>query len=128
VIDLYTNGVFLKSIATNASTGAYRWEVGLDLIPGSDYSIKIRSAANATLFDISDLAFNIDVPKITRIQQNQDGSWALEWSGSSAGVYIEFNPTLAPNQWQTIDGPVSGPTWTNPPSADLAGFYRLRLE
>ncbi len=74
------------------------------------------------------MPFNIDVPKITSIQQNQDGAWVLNWSGTSAGVYIEFSPTLAPDQWQSIGGPVTGSSWTNPAPAAPEGFYRLRLQ
>ena len=128
VIDLYKSGVFLTSIATNAPTGAYLWQVGLNLVPGNDYSIKISSATNAGLFDTSDMPFNIDVPKITRMQQDQDGAWVLNWSGTSASVYVEFSPTLTPGQWQSIGGPVSGSTWTNAPQAAPEGFYRLRLQ
>jgi hypothetical protein len=128
VIDLYKSGVFLASLATNAPTGAYLWPVGLNLVPGNDYSIKINSAANGDLFGSSDMPFNIDVPKITSIHQNQNGAWVLGWSGTSAGVYVEFSPTLAPGQWQSLGGPVSGSTWTNAPQAALEGFYRLRLQ
>ena len=128
VIDLYKSGVFLTSLATNASTGAYLWQVGLDLVPGNDYSIRISSAANGDLFGSSDMPFYIDVPKITSIHQNQDAAWVLGWSGTSAGVYVEFSPSLAPGQWQSIGGPISGSTWTNAPQAALEGFYRLRLQ
>jgi hypothetical protein len=128
VIDLYKSGVFLTSLATNAPTGAYLWQVGLDLVPGDDYSIKISSVTNGALFDTSDMPFNIDVPKITSIHQNQDGGWVLGWSGTSVGVYVEFSPTLTPGQWQSIAGPVAGSTWTNAPQSAPAGFYRLRLQ
>jgi hypothetical protein len=128
VIDLYKSGVFLKSLATNASIGAYQWPVGLDLVPGSDYSIKISSATNASLSDSSDMPFNIDVPRITSIQQNQDGAWVLQWSGTSAGVYIEYSTTLTPGHWQSVGGPVNGSSWTNAPQTALEGFYRLRQE
>jgi len=128
VIDLYKGSVFQRTLATNASTGAYKWQVGLDLLPGDDYSIKVSSAINGTLFDSGDTPFSIDVPNITKIQQSQGGAWALEWSGTSADVYVEFNPTLAPGEWQTVAGPVSGPTWTNTPAATSEGFYRLRLQ
>ena len=37
-------------------------EVVLDLEPGCDYSIKVKSSANESLFDMSDDAFSIDVP------------------------------------------------------------------
>ena len=127
VIDLYKSGVFLKSLATNASTGAYKWQVGLDLVPGNDYSIKISSATHGALFDKSDMPFNIDVPRITKIRQNEDGAWVLQWSGTSASVYVEFSPTLTPGQWQSIGGPVSGSSWTNAASAATEGYYRLRL-
>ena len=127
VIDLYKGGLFLKPLATNASTGAYQWQPGLDLRPGSDYSIKISSTVNPDLFDTSDKPFSIDVPKITRIQQNQGGAWVLNWNGTSAAVFVEFSPGLAPGQWQTIGGPVSGSTWTNAAQSAPQGFYRLRL-
>ena len=128
VIDLYKSGTFLTSLATNASTGAYLWQVGLNLTPGNDYSIRISSATSGSLFDSSDMPFSIDVPKISSIYQNQDGAWVLDWSGTSASIYVEFNPTLAPGQWQSIGGPVSGSTWTNAPQAAPEGFYRLRLQ
>jgi hypothetical protein len=128
VIDLYKGGVFLTSLATNASNGAYKWQVGLDLLPGNDYSIRISSTLDAALFGGSDMPFSIDVPKITSIQQNQDGAWVIKWSGTSAGVYVESSPTLAPGQWQSIGGPVNGSSFTNPPLAAPGGFYRLRLQ
>jgi hypothetical protein len=128
VIDLYKDGVFLTSLATNASTGACQWEIGQNILPGNDYSIKISSATREDLFDSSDRPFNIDVPTITRIQQNQDDAWVLQWSGTSAGVYVEFSPTLAPSQWQAISGPISDSTWTNTLQAAPEGFYRLRLQ
>jgi hypothetical protein len=128
VIDLYKSGVFLKSLATNALTGAFQWQIGLNLVPGNDYSIKISSATNGSLFGTSDMPFNIDVPKINSIQQNQAGAWVLGWSGTSAGVYVEYNSTLAPGRWHSIGGQVSGSTWTNAPTAAPEGFYRLRLQ
>jgi len=128
VIDLYKNGVFQRSLVTNASTGSYRWEVGLGLVPGNDYSIKISSTVTGTLFDSSDLPFSIGAPIISGIRQEQDGSWVLEWTGSSSMVYIEFSPTLDPAQWQTIAGPVGGSSWTTSEQPAPQGFYRLRLE
>ncbi len=67
VIQLYKGGVLAKTIATNAaSNGAYQWQIGFDLTPGSDYSIKISSATNAALFALSASNFSImDPPQIT---------------------------------------------------------------
>jgi len=41
-IDLYKGGVFSKGIATNiTSIGAFQWQIGFDIAPGSDYTIKV---------------------------------------------------------------------------------------
>src|SRR6185436_17258703 len=65
-IDLYKGGVFLKTIASNApSTVSYNWTIDLSLVPASDYSLRIRSSINATVFDMSDATFSIiDAPTI----------------------------------------------------------------
>jgi hypothetical protein len=65
VIDLYKNGVFLNSLATNANTGAYLWNISFSLSPGSDYSLRIRSSTTGALYDTSDTTFSIvDAPAI----------------------------------------------------------------
>jgi len=76
-INLYKSGAFQRTIVTNTSTGAYEWEAALNLIPASDYSIRISSATNATLFDGSDAAFSIvDAPAINTdsVTRLADGS------------------------------------------------------
>jgi hypothetical protein len=60
VLELYKGGTFLRTIRTVSSTGVYEWEVDLDLEPGCDYSIKIKSSTDETLFDMSDGTFAID--------------------------------------------------------------------
>ena len=65
VIDLYKAGTYVTTIATNApSTGAYQWQVGLDLVAGNDYTIRITSSTNSALFAISQAPFSIDMPYI----------------------------------------------------------------
>jgi hypothetical protein len=66
IIDLYKGGAFLKSLATNANTGAYYWQAGLALAAASDYRIAVRSATNAAMSDLSDLPFSIiDAPTLS---------------------------------------------------------------
>ncbi len=65
VIELYKSGMLVKVINTTASIGAYEWEVDLDLEPGCDYSIKIKSSENEAIFDMSDDVFGIDPPDTT---------------------------------------------------------------
>lgn len=65
VIDLYKAGTYVTTIATNApSTGAYQWQVGLDLVAGNDYSIRIASSTNSALFAVSQAPFSVDMPYI----------------------------------------------------------------
>lgn len=65
LIDLYKAGVYVSTISSNApSTGAYQWQVGLNLVPGNDYAIRITSSTNPALFDMSDAPFSIDMPYI----------------------------------------------------------------
>lgn len=63
-LDLYKGGVFVKTITTNSpGIPAYRWSIPVSTVPGSDYSIRIRSTTNAALFDVSDASFSIvDTP------------------------------------------------------------------
>lgn len=60
VIELYKGGSLLQIIDTVPSTGAYKWEVGLTLEPGNDYSIQIRSIVDETIADTCDAAFIIE--------------------------------------------------------------------
>lgn len=60
-IELYKGESFVKTIAAKApSIGAYAWEVSLNLEPGSDYSIRIKSATDETVRDPSDGTFSIE--------------------------------------------------------------------
>jgi hypothetical protein len=63
-LDLYKGGLFVKTITTNSpGIPAYRWSIPISTVPGSDYSIRLRSTTNAALFDLSDAAFSIiDAP------------------------------------------------------------------
>jgi hypothetical protein len=65
VLELYKDDTFVQTIRTVSSTGVYEWEVDLDLEPGCDYSIKVKSSEDETLFDMSDGTFAIDPPDTT---------------------------------------------------------------
>jgi hypothetical protein len=60
VLELYKGDTFVQTIRTVSSIGVYEWEVDLDLEPGCDYSIKVKSSADEALFDMSDGTFAID--------------------------------------------------------------------
>jgi hypothetical protein len=64
VLQLYKANTLIKVISTNApSTGAFRWQIPPELPPGSDYAIRIASATNSNLSDITP-EFGIDAPAI----------------------------------------------------------------
>ncbi|NIS54050.1 MAG: hypothetical protein GWN94_23620 [Phycisphaerae bacterium] len=64
-LELYKGNTFLRTIRTVSSIGAYEWEVDLDLEPGCDYSIQVKSSENEAIFDMSDEVFAIDPPDTT---------------------------------------------------------------
>jgi hypothetical protein len=59
VIELYKGDSWLQTIDTVPSTGAYKWETGMTLEPGEDYSIQVRSSMDEIIADMSDTAFTI---------------------------------------------------------------------
>jgi len=60
VIELYKGDALVQTIAEVPSIGAYEWEVGLDLEPGDDYSIKIKGSLDDGIFGQSAGVFSIE--------------------------------------------------------------------
>jgi Developmentally Regulated MAPK Interacting Protein./Arylsulfotransferase (ASST). len=132
-LDLYKGGARLRGIVTNApSSGAFQWQVPLDLTPGSDYSIKIISATNSAMADFSDQPFSIDAPLIDTksIARLPDGSFSFGFTayGSTQVVVAASSDFVL---WQDLglvnltNGVASfvDTSVTNFPMR----FYRLRL-
>jgi len=59
-IELHTSGALVEVIDTVPSTGAYKWEAGVTLEQGDDYTISIRSTIDDVIVDASDTAFSIE--------------------------------------------------------------------
>ncbi len=133
VIDLYKAGAFLKSLNTNSSAGAYQWEAGLDLVPASDYSIKIRSATNAPVFDTSDATFSIiDAPTIiaSSVTRLADGRVQFSLSATGAAQATVFGSTTL-SLWEALGVvPIVNGTavFTDESAASFTSrWYRLRV-
>jgi hypothetical protein len=59
-VKLYKGGTLVQTFTTNApDTGAYKWSVGFNLVPGSDYSVQVSSTTNAAMFATSAANFSI---------------------------------------------------------------------
>ena len=133
VIDLYKAGAFLKSLNTNSSAGAYEWEAGLDLLPASDYAIRIRSATNAALFDTSDANFSIiDAPTIiaSSVTRLLDGRVQFSLTAPGADQATVFGSTnfTAWQALQTVTVTNGSAVFTDAMAATFASrWYRLRV-
>lgn len=127
ILDLLKGGIPVLEIGTVPSSGTYQWEVDLGAEAGTDYSIRVRSAADLTLSDSSDQSFHIGVPTISDSRLDENGDLVLEWSGAVLNISVDYAPEIPASPWQQIDGPFIGTSWTNR-ALSLPGVYRLRSE
>ena len=133
-IELYQGGTLAKTISTNApSSGAYQWQAGLDLTPGSTYSIKVSSTTNTTLSTLSAANFSIiDPPSIAAGSVSRLPNGHVQFTihvpgATQASVLGSTNLTT----WQVLQSlPLSGGTGvfddSTAPSNPVL-FYRLRV-
>lgn len=130
VIDLYKAGSYLTTITNVADTGAFQWQVGLSLVPGNDYTIKISSSTNSALADLSDAPFSIDMPYIVASSlKAAQGQLSFNIVAPGASQASVFGSTDFAN-WQLLQVvPVSGGTaaFTEPMTNYPARFYRLHV-
>jgi hypothetical protein len=133
-ISLYKAGVLVKTITTNAaSTVSYQFQPGLDLVPGADYSLRVSSATNSSLFDISDAPFSIiDVPIINPASVVRLPNGHLQFSVSAPGaatatVFASTNLSTW-QSLQTLTITNGSAVFTDPSPAILpAHYYRLAI-
>lgn len=133
-IDLYKSGALVKNIAANVpSNGAYEWQPGFDIVPGSDYSIQVSSTTNAALSALSQAPFSIiDAPTVTpgSVTILPDGKvqFAIACPGATQ-VSVLSSTNLS--DWQLLQilpldsggASFTDTTATNSPAL----FYRLRV-
>lgn len=60
VIELRKGDAFVQTIGQVPSIGVYEWEADLAVEPGDDYSIRIKSATDETIWGQSDAAFSLE--------------------------------------------------------------------
>jgi len=96
VIELYEADQHVMTLDTVDSDGGYQWEADLGLEAGCDYSIKIKSSIDETLFDISDDAFSIDMPEGDFdcdgcVEADDLAVLAGEWTQEQAGLTADLD-------------------------------------
>lgn len=133
-IQLYRGGSLVKTISTNApSTGAYLWQVGFDLTPGSNYAIKISSPTDMALSTASAANFSvIDAPSVTPGSVGRLPDGRVQFSISAPGasqVSVLGSPDLVTWQLlQTLPLSSGSAVYTDSAPANALGFfYRLRV-
>ena len=131
VIDLYKGGSFLRTLATSSSAGAWLWEAAADLAPGNDYSIRVSSATDASLFAVSAAPFGIDVPFINpgSLMRLPDGRVQFRLTAPGATqAKVQGSPNL--RDWedlQTLPVTNDGADFTDPAPGLPRRFYRLSI-
>ena len=91
VLELYKDDTLVRTIGTFPSDRAYQWEVDLTLEPACDYSIKVKSSTDESLFDVSDSIFSIGVPPG---DFDCDGCLRLDDLAVLVGEWLELDGAL----------------------------------
>ena len=147
-IFLYRNGAKIGLIADNlaAAAGSFRWAVGSHSAgtapAGSGYSIRLRSQADAAVFDDSDSAFTIAPPGgIALTAPNGGEAWprlsrqAVTWSTALAGsvkIYLYRNGAQLGLIAKGINAASGSYTWTvgqhSNGTARRGSGYKIRVQ
>lgn len=133
-IDLYKGGVLVKTLTSTApNIGAYTWTtVTTTLVPGNDYSIKVRSSTTPSLFDVSAATFGIDVPYINpgSLLRLPDGraQFSLSAPGGATQAKVQGSTNLIDWQdLQTLTVTNGSATFTDTATQLPRRFYRLYI-
>ncbi len=104
----------------------------MGLNPGSDYSIKIRSATNAALYDVSDMPFSIDAPVIDArsVTRLLDGriSFGLTAAGSTQATVLGSTNLTTWEDLQSLTLNNGSAVFTDDTATNFPlRFYRVRV-
>jgi len=94
-VDLYQGGVLSRNIATTTpNPGSFPWTVPGDVLPGTDYTVRVSSPTNPNLSDASDKSFTIAQPKVaypTAAGEVWRGgeTKSITWSGFPIGAAVK---------------------------------------
>jgi hypothetical protein len=133
-IDLYRTGTRIARLNANAANiGAYSWSISVTNVPSSDYTIRISSATNATVFGASALPFSIvDAPNITArsVARLPDGGvqFALTAPGAATASVLDSTNLSTWEVLQVLAITNGAAVFTDDSATNYpTRFYRLRL-
>jgi hypothetical protein len=101
-IDLYKGGVLERNIIPGTSNdGTYSWSLPTDLEPDVDYSIRITSSSDNTIFDYSDTYFTIGLDRL----EFSGYTWRVrDTQGSPSGPGPNIFSSSPENVWLDSEG------------------------
>ncbi|MCH7974189.1 MAG: hypothetical protein IH949_09935, partial [Bacteroidetes bacterium] len=75
-IELYKNGIFESEITTSTpSNGSFSWDIPISTPASLNFTVKITSVDNTSVFDFSDANFEIFSGNVTVVSPNGGESW-----------------------------------------------------
>jgi hypothetical protein len=135
-IELYKGGVFNSQITPSTlSNGSYSWDIPISTTPGSDYTIKLTSVTNSSIFDFSDTNFEIFGGIITVSSPNGGESWTagttqnITWTDNiNENVTIElYKGGLFHSIISTSTGSDGSRSWDIPFTQESGSDYRIKI-
>jgi surfactin synthase thioesterase subunit len=135
-IDLYKSGVFHSVIsASTSSDGLKSWVIPYALESGSDYSVKVTSLDDPSLFDVSNANFTIIGNQVTVISPNTGVNWLIgstqlvSWSDNFLDN-VEINLYKAGVFQSSVTGSTASDgeyTWNIPSTTSPGNDYKIRI-
>jgi len=133
-VALYKSGALVQTITANSpDTGAYKWSAGFNLVPGSDYSVRVSSTTNAAAYATSAANFSIiDAPTLTpgSVTRLADGQIqiALEVPGAAQATLLGSTNLTTWQVLQVVPLVNGSAVYTDNAAANMpARFYRLSV-
>jgi hypothetical protein len=96
-IQLYYSGSYYTTIASNTvNSGSYSWGISSSLPTGSSYQIKITSASDSSVYDLSgyfyiyERSLSVTYP-YSEATWYQGETYSISWSSTHAGNYVKID-------------------------------------
>jgi ethanolamine utilization protein EutP (predicted NTPase) len=133
---LYKGGVFDSQITESApSSGSFSWDIPVSIVADSDYTVKITSVNDDTIFDFSDANFQIFEGNITLTNPNGGENWqagttqTITWTDNINGnVKIElYKGGTFHSIISTSTGSDGSENWNIPFAQESGTNYRVKI-
>lgn len=133
-IELLKNGAVHRTLNTFSNTGTAQLTLPTDLVPDSDYKIRLTALSRTGISDDSDAAFTI-LPRLKVVAPNGGELWPqgtqqnIKWTSDLVGtVSIQLYKGGVLNTTINGNAPDTGSfTWDIPPGQALGTDYKIKI-